>query len=199
VDTVAAYARHCLEKPEAAPGLARLADYLDTARTSALAANLAARLAKADRSRLEAFLLRDGSTASIAALEALGHRRLWERLLEVEEENWASGRRVVRDATTLLCARYPEEMAAALVKVLRDEEPGSRRLPLIAETLAQCGDVAVKRVRHLLSDPRWAVRRQAVGFLADIGGDQARHAMEAFLEIEADPELRHIAEAGLGR
>jgi hypothetical protein len=199
VDNVAAYARHCLEEPEAAPGLTRLADYLDAARTSALAANLAARLAKADRSRLEAFLLRDGSTASIAALEALGCRRLWERLLETEEENWTSGRRVVRDATALLCTRYPEEMAATLVKVLRDEEPTSRRLPLIAETLAQCGDAAVRRVRHLLSDPRWAVRRQAVGFLADIGGDQAGHALEAFLEIEADPELRHIAEAGLGR
>ena len=197
VDTVAAYARHCLEEPEVAPGLARLADYLDAARSSALAANLAARIAKADRSRLEAFLLRDGSTASIAALEALGYRRLWERLLEIEEENWASGKRVVRDATALLCERYPEEMSATLVKVLRDEEPNSRRLPMVTETLARCGDVAVKRVRHLLSDPRWAVRRQAVGFLADIGGDRARQALEAFLEIEADPELRHIAEAGL--
>jgi hypothetical protein len=197
VDGVAAYARRCLEEPEAAPGLARLADYLDAARTSALAANLAARLAKADRSRLETFLLRDGSMASIAALEALGHRRLWERLLEIEEENWASGRRVTRDATALLCARYPEEMSAALVKVLRDEEPTSRRLPLITETLAQCGDVAVKRVRHLLSDPRWAVRRHAVGFLARVGGDQAHLALADFLTVETDPELRHIAEGGL--
>jgi hypothetical protein len=197
VDDVAIYAKRCLEGPETAPGLDLLADYLDAAKTSALAAQLARQFAKADRSRLEAFLLMDGSSSSVRALERLGHTGLWERLLEIEEQNWTSGKRVVRDATAELCARFPDEMSATLVKVLRDEEPGSRRLPLIAETLAQCGDVAVKRVRHLLSDPRWAVRRQAVGFLADIGGDQARHALEAFLEIEAEPELRHIAEAGL--
>lgn len=197
VDDVALYAKQCLDGPEAAPGIARLADYLDAAKTSALGANLAGRLKQADRSRLEAFLLKDGSAASIRALEALGHVGLWKRLLEIEEQNWATGKRVVRDATAELCARYPEEMSATLVKVLRDEEPGSRRLPVIAETLSLCGDVAVKRVRHLLSDPRWAVRRQAVGFLADMGGDEARQALVAFLEIEADPALRQVAEGGM--
>src|SRR5690606_13363826 len=53
-DDVAAYAGHCLEDPAAAPALTRLADYLESSRSSALAAHLAVRLEKADRSRLEA-------------------------------------------------------------------------------------------------------------------------------------------------
>src|SRR5690606_2885970 len=146
----AAYARHCLEDPAAAPALTRLADYLESSRSSALAAHLAVRLEKADRSRLEAFLLADGSAASIRTLEALAYDGLWPELLASEERHWAAGRRVARDATAGLCARFPEEMATTLVKVLRDEEPRSRRVGVINDTLAQCGEAAVRRVRHLL-------------------------------------------------
>src|SRR5690606_30759344 len=90
-DDVATYARQCLEDPAAAPALTRLADYLESSRSSALAAHLAVRLEKADRSRLEGFLLADGSAASIRTLEALAYDGLWPELLASEERHWAAG------------------------------------------------------------------------------------------------------------
>jgi hypothetical protein len=194
---IALYARQCLDSPGSGHGFSRLKSYLEQAGNNARALELRRHIESGDKSKLEQYLLDQGDDA---LLELLGCNNLWDRLLESERRFWRGHPDQPRGVTTRLCARFPQEMSRILTDVVLELPPSSPSAIAAVASLDHCGAQAepqvklvLDKLRRLLADPAWAVRRQALTLLLPIKNEIARSLLSEYLASEKDFELQSLA------
>ncbi len=93
-----------------------------------------------------------------------------------------------------------EEAAARLNAIAQDGKVSAQyRSNAVVAVAEREGPAAAQQLKPVLSDPNRKLREQAVRSLANVGGADARAALEERLPREEDPALRELIQRSLMR